>query len=162
MSPQQKKIAIFGSIAVIVLAILIGGYFAFLKKTPAAPAEQAQQQQPQEEQVIVPTIAPDDLGLSFAARTDGKAVKFSIKNPGGIQSIDYEISYLAKGDIPRGAIGHVDVKPSESTVSTNYIDLGTCSSGKCKYDEGVTSVKLVLKILKDDGKNYSTEKTLDL
>lgn len=162
MNAQQKKIAIFGGIGIIVIVILIGVYLVFSKKTPVSPAEQAQQQQQEEEQTVVLTIAPDDLGLSFIARTDGKAVKFSIKNPAGIQSIDYEISYLAKGDIPRGAIGHVDIKPSDSTISTNYIDLGTCSSGKCKYDEGVTSVKLVLKIVKDDGKNYSTEQTLDL
>ncbi len=161
MSIQQKKIASFVGVGVIIISIAVGVYFGFLKKAPV-PAEQSQQSQQQEEQTVVPTIAPNDLGLSFVARTDGKAVKFSVKNPAGIQSIDYEISYLAAGDIPRGVIGHIDVKSSDNIVSTNYIDLGTCSSGVCKYDQGVTSVKLVLKIVKDDGKNYSTEQTLSL
>lgn len=155
---EQKKILIIGGIVLVVLAV--GGYFVFSKKTSSVPVEQ--KAVVEEEQTVIPTISPKDLGLSFDARKDGKAVKFSIQNPKGIQAIDYEISYLAKGDIPRGAIGHVDIKPSEKTVSTNYIDLGTCSSGKCKYDEGVTEVKLLLKIVKEDGKNYSTETSLDL
>lgn len=155
---EQKKILIIGGVVLVVLAV--GGYFVFSKKSPSLPVEQ--KAVVEEEQVVISTIAPDELGLTFTARSDGKAVKFAISNPAGIQSVDYEISYLAKGDIPRGAIGHVEVKASDSKISTNYIDLGTCSSGKCKYDEGVTEVKLVLKIEKDDGKTYSTETTLDL
>lgn len=157
---EQKKIYIIGGvIGVIVLGIV--GYFVFSKKeTPPAPVEQTAVEE--EIQVVIPTLTPDNLGLTFVARKDGKAVKFTIENPKGIKSVDYEISYLAKGDIPRGAIGHVDVSLSDKSVSTNYIDLGTCSSGKCKYDEEVESVKLVLKIEKDDEKTYSAETTLDL
>ena len=157
-SLEQKKILVIGGVVLVVLAI--GGYFLFSKKTTSVPVEQ--KAVVEEEQAVIPTIAPEDLDLTFTARSDSKAVKFTISNTAGIQSVDYEISYLAKGDIPRGAIGHLDVKPSEKTVSTNYIDLGTCSSGKCKYDEGVTEVKLLLKIVKDDGKTYSTETSLDL
>ncbi len=156
---EQKKIFIIGGVVCGIVLVIVG-YFVFGKKQPSAPVEQIAQAE--EEQVVIATIAPVDLGLTFTARSDSRAVKFAIANLAGIQSIDYEVSYLAKGDIPRGAIGHVEVKPSEKSVSTNYIDLGTCSSGKCKYDEGVTSVKLLLKIVKDDGKTYSTETFLDL
>ena len=147
-----------GIVGVVIFAIV--GYFVFFKQSTPTPVEQLPTQE--EEQVAIPTISPDDLGLVFTARTDGKAVKFTIANPQGIQSIDYEISYLAKGDIPRGAIGHIDVNPAKETVSTSYIELGTCSSGKCKYDEVVSAVKLLLKIVKDDGKSYSTQISLDL
>lgn len=156
---EQKKIMLIVGI-VLLLLFAGGGYFIFSQKTTVMPVEEKAVEE--EEQVVIPTLTPENLGLTFVARNDGKAVKFLIGNPAGIKSVDYEISYLAKGDIPRGAIGHVEVKASDSKIATNYIDLGTCSSGKCKYDEGVVSVKLVLKIDKDDGKTYSAETTLDL
>lgn len=146
---------------VIFLIVAGGGYFLFFSNTSKAP-EQVSQEEDQQEEVVVPTISPDDLGLTFQARNDKRAVKFTIAEIKGIQAVDYEISYLAKGDIPRGAIGHIEVKPGDKRIETNYIDLGTCSSGRCKYDEGVREVKLILKIVKTDGKSYSSEKSLDL
>lgn len=157
---QQKNFFIAGGI-VLLLVILVSGYFLFFSNTSKAP-EEITQEEDQQEEVVIPTISPDDLGLTFVARNDKRAVKFTITEIKGIQSVDYEISYLAKGDIPRGAIGHIEVKPGDKRIETNYIDLGTCSSGRCKYDEGVTSVKLILKIVKTDGKSYSSEKSLDL
>lgn len=153
---QQKKLIIGG---VIVVIVLIAGYFLFFRPSSQPVAETIPVE---EEEVMAPTIAASALGLDFVARADGKAVKFSIENADDIESVDYEISYMADGDIPRGAIGHLEKKAGESTLESNYIDLGTCSSGKCKYDTGVTSVKLILKIVKTDGKTYASEKSLDL
>ena len=155
---QNKKLLI-GGIILVLLVLVGGGYYMFSNNKPAVPTQQVVQQVQED---AVPSIKPADLGLTFTARSDGKAVKFVITNIKDITSVDYEISYTAKGDIPRGAIGHVEAKAGDSQIATNYIDLGTCSSGKCKYDEGVTSVKLVLKITKADGKNYSSEQTLSL
>ncbi len=157
---QQKKFIIIG-IALFV-AIIIATYFLFLRKPSQVPVSQEATQPGIQEDVTVPTIAPSSLGLTFVARADGKAVKFTIANASDIQSVDYEISYTAQGNIPRGAIGHIEKKAEDSTLASNYIDLGTCSSGKCKYDAGVTSVKLILKIMKTDGKSYASEKTLQL
>ena len=147
-------------IGVIVLIVLGGLGFWMTGKKSGKEAQESLVPTPEVE--IVPTINPTDLGLKFSARSDNHAVKFAIPNAAGISSIDYEISYLAKGDIPRGAIGHVDVKPTDTKIETSYIDLGTCSSGKCKYDEGVTSVKLLLKITKKDDKTYQSETSLEL
>ena len=154
---SNNKLLIGGGIGVF-LILIGGGYYLYSANTSVKPQEVA----PQVQEEVVPTIKPDDLGLTFTARSDKKAVKFVIANIKDITSVDYEISYTAKGSIPRGAIGHVEVKTGDKTVETKFIDLGTCSSGKCKYDEGVTSVKLVLKITKTDSKNYSTEQSLDL
>ncbi len=153
---QNKTLLIGGILVLFVLAG--GGYYVFSANKPAQSTDVVQKVQ----EDVVPTIKPDDLGLTFTARSDNKAVKFIITNIKGITSVDYEISYTAKGDIPRGVIGRVETKSIDTQIETKYIDLGTCSSGKCKYDEGVTSVKLVLKITKTDGKNYSSEQTLAL
>ena len=157
---QQKKIIIAGGV-VLLLALLVGGYYLFSAKAPQS-LEEVTQEEEQQEEVVIPTISPEDLGLIFVARADKKAVKFTITKIDGIESVDYEISYLANGDIPRGAIGRIEVKPNDKKIETNYIDLGTCSSGRCKYDEGMELVKLLLKIVKSDGKSYSTEQSLDL
>ena len=144
--------------AAIIGLLIVGGAIYTLfsnKQVPVEPTQQVQEE-------VIPIINPNDIGLTFTTRADKKAVKFSITNIKDITSVDYEISYVAKGDIPRGAIGHVEVKAKDKIIETNYIDLGTCSSGKCKYDEGVTSVKLLLKIAKTDGKTYSAETSLSL
>lgn len=145
-------------IAGIVILLILGGAF-FLssqtKKPSLAPVPVAQEE-------TIQTLKPEDLGLTFTARSDNRAVKILISKSDDISSIEYEINYTAKGDIPRGAIGEVTVKPSDTKIETNYIDLGTCSSGKCKYDEVTSPVKLLLKITKKDGKVFQSEKTLDL
>ncbi|MDO8639854.1 MAG: hypothetical protein Q7R53_02915 [bacterium] len=154
----MKNKNIFIGISVLFLIILVvGGYYVLsAQKKPASIEPEVTQQE------VIPTIMPDELGLILMARSDKKAIKFEITNISGITSVDYEINYLAKGSIPRGAIGHVEVKSDQNKISTNYIELGSCSSGKCKYDEGVTSVKLLLKITKSDGKVFQAEKSLEL
>ena len=154
---MNKNVLIALAIAVVLLLILGLGFY-FLSSNNSL--SQNQEPTPTPYVDVVATIAPEDLGLSFIARADKKAVKFEIENTADITSIDYEISYVAEGDLARGAIGHVE--PKNGVIASNYIDLGTCSSGKCKYDKGVTSVKLLLKITKTDGQVYSSETSLDL
>lgn len=153
---MNKKILIIVLFLVIVAAA--GGYFVLSNNKSSKPQEVTEQSQEE----VIPTIAPSELGFTVDVRSDKKAVKFSLENIKDISSVDYEISYLAKGNIPRGAIGHVEVKEGASTLESNYIDLGSCSSGKCKYDEGVTSVKVILKINKTDGKVYQSEKSAEI
>lgn len=152
------KYKYFIIIGVLILA-LGGGAYYFLSANKASE-KSAVQAEPTLE--VIPTINPEDLGLVLTARSDKKAVKFEITNIKNISTIDYELTYLAQGNIPRGTIGHIEVNSGDSKVETKYLDLGSCSSGKCKYDEGVTSVKLILKITKSDGSVYSSEKTLEL
>lgn len=154
----MKNKTILLILGVFILIVLVGGGYYMFGRTSSKPVDTT----PLIEQENIPSIAPEDIGLTLMARADKKAIKFEIEKIDGIQSIDYEISYLAKGNIPRGAIGTVTVKPGDEKISTNYIDLGTCSSGKCKYDEGVNSVKVTLRINKTDGKVLQTEKSLEL
>jgi len=91
-------------------------------------------------EIPIPTIIPEE-------GKPGKTVILTVKNTEGISAIEYELSYSAKDDIPRGAIGSLDLKKKPATKE---ITLGTCSD-VCHYDEDVSNVKIVLKITKDDG-----------
>ena len=77
-----------------------------------------------------------------------------IKNSG----IDYELSYMSKGDIPRGAIGNIAIKQPGKLVKQE-IPLGTCSD-VCHYDQDVSNIKLILKVTKTDGTTSQVEKSL--
>lgn len=140
---------------VLVALVLLGGWFIASKRG----GEKAIEQVAVEENIE--TISSEELGLTLSVRQNGRAVRFEITNTEGIDSLDYELSYFAKGDIPRGVIGHTDVTPGKKVVSDDLV-LGTCSASVCKYDEGVKTVKLVLRINKTDGKILQAEKELEL
>lgn len=151
--------------AVLVLLILAGGGYYFFSSHVSKPLQQ-KPSQTSDTSDVVPTLAPSDIGLSFTARDDKKAVKFVIAKPDGIQSVEYTLSYTAKSsegqDVSQGLIGDATVTSGASTIAISYRELGTCSSGHCRYDHVISPVTLTLKITKSDGKVYQTTDTLDL
>lgn len=139
-----------------ILAIILVGAGVLLlssnKKEEITPAEQI----PLEEQITV--IKPEDIGLTLSLSKDETRVTFEVTNTEGISGLDYELSYTAKGDIPRGIIGHIDVSPGKKVMQE--IKLGTCSDS-CHYDEDVSDIKLILKVAKTDGSTASVQKSLE-
>jgi hypothetical protein len=108
-------------------------------------------------EVPIPTITAEDLGLTLEAGPAKRTVILTVAKTEGISAIEYELSYTAKDDIPRGAIGSLDLK--KKPVSKE-ITLGTCSD-VCHYDTDVKDIKIVLKITKEDGSVFSSTATLD-
>lgn len=151
----SKNIKLLVGAVVVVLAAV--GVWAFV----AGRGEKPEVTQTQVEENLE-QISPDEIGLVLSARSDKRAVKFTINKPQGITGVEYELSYMAAGDIPRGVIGNIEVKEGSRTIESQYLDLGSCSASVCKYDEGVSSVKLILKITKSDGKVFQTQKELEL
>lgn len=146
---KDKKI--LGAIAAVVLIIVaVGAYFVFSKNS-SNTAGSGQE----EEQIL--TMSPDEIGLSIVMSDDGKKVIMRVDKVEGIKSLEYQLSYTSEGDIPRGAIGNVEVtgEPIEKEIV-----LGTCSD-VCHYDENVKDVKIIVKVTKEDGKVYQVEKGLD-
>lgn len=144
-------------ILVVGLIILIGGGVLILssgKKAAPAPVVQI----PAEEKVV--TIQPEEIGLSLIASSDNHKVILGVANTKGILGLDYELSYTSKGDIPRGVIGHIDIKQAGQVVKQE-ITLGTCSD-VCHYDQDVANIKLILKVAKTDGTTSQVEKSLEL
>lgn len=143
-------------IIVIGLVVLIGGGVLILssgKKATPVPVVQV----PAEE--VISVMKPEEIGLSLTASADNKKISFEIANTKDISGLDYELSYLSKGDIPRGAIGSIVIKPGK--LIKHEIPLGTCSD-VCHYDQNVSDIKLILKVAKTDGTTSQVEKSLEL
>ena len=126
-----------------------GGIFLATKKSPKSTIPVVQSEE-------ILTLSPEDIGLSLTMGSDGKRVIMEITNTEGLTSIEYQLSYASKGDIPRGVIGTIDVKGS---IIKKEIILGTCSD-VCHYDQDVSDIKVILKTTKTDGKVYQVEKSL--
>ncbi|MBI2033140.1 MAG: hypothetical protein HYT10_01600 [Candidatus Levybacteria bacterium] len=161
---KDKKVVIAVAVgAVLVLAGLVYYFFG------GNPPEKDQAQKAEQEQ-IVQTLTTEDLGLKFTSRNDTKAVKFEITNIKDISNVEYTIEYTReettgedKGQqVPEALYGNIAVKPGDTKIATDFRDLGTCSSGVCRYHKVVSPLKLVLKITKKDGKVYQAEETLSL
>ena len=144
------------TIVAIGLVVLIGG--GLLVMSGNKKAEPVVEQAPVEEQVSM--IKPEDIGLTLTASADNRKVILEVKNTEGLSGLDYELSYTSKGDIPRGVIGHIDIKQEGKPVKQEII-LGTCSD-VCHYDEDVSDIKLILKVAKTDGTVSQVSKSLEL
>src|SRR3989344_4124556 len=143
------------------LVLGITGYF-FLNRLSQQPQSETATKPEVEEETVIHTIDPSELGLVFTLRSDKKAAKFEIENAKDIQNVEYQISYTKEingEEVPEGLIGEAKSKVGQNTISIAYREFGTCSSGTCRYDKVVSSVKLTLKITKIDGRIYQAEKT---
>lgn len=140
----------FIALLVVVALLLAGGVYLVTKKSATKPVTQNQEE-------TIAMLKPEDIGLTLVMSADGKKVILGITKTDDISSIDYELSYTSTGDIPRGAIGHVDVVAGQKI--TKEITLGTCSD-VCHYDQGVRDVKIVVKVTKTDGNVFQVEETL--
>ena len=153
-------------VVVVVLVLAGGGYFLFVSK-PKTVGE------PSVAEEVVRKLTAEEIGLTITVSPDKKKVKFGIEKVGDIKSVEYELSYEAdstaqeQGEggeprVQRGITGQEEVKSGDSKYESQWLDLGSCSKNVCRYDKGVSKVSLTLKIVKKDGKTYSTEKSLNL
>lgn len=160
---EKNKKILFGIGALVLLIVLGAGYyFFFFQKSTSKDVSEIP---PEIQEQVIPTILPSDLGLKLMLRSDKKALKFEITNIDGIESLDYQISYLKEingEEVPEGLIGEVKVKPGDEKIEIGYREFGTCSSGVCRYDKVVSPVKVTLKIVKTDGKVLQAEDSIEL
>lgn len=164
---KNKTILIIIAVAVVLFA-LGGGYFLF--------ARQSSDQKPLPSRSIdngPENLSPDEIGLKLTASENKKQIKFSISKLSGIKAVAYQLTYeadstkqeISEGGEPkvqRGIIGDAKLKPGESSYESPWIDLGSASKNVVRYDTGVESVNLILKITKNNNKIYQTEQKLDL
>lgn len=145
MSNQQKYV-IFGGV---VLLLIIGG-FIMMGRGGSSVSENGSQEEVLPDTVAYPTVDASVIVELTADRLKREVTLDITGVPTGTESIEYELSYLAEGDLPKGVIGTIDVE-GKSTVQKTGITLGTCSSGACVYDKGVESVRVSLKFNLPDG-----------
>lgn len=95
--------------------------------------------------VTFPTIS-EKIEVSLTPKNNNRAVALKVKGLGTeVDSVEYELTYITGSGLPRGVLGKIK-SGGESELTRDDIVLGTCSSGKCVYDQGVTQVDLSLKI----------------
>ncbi|MCL5020042.1 MAG: hypothetical protein M1426_06225 [Patescibacteria group bacterium] len=155
---MDKKVIII--VGVVVLLLLGGGGYMVLSKNSAskpAPTPVSQEEE------TVQDISSKDIGLKLEFRPDKKAIRFVIDNASDIQTVDYQISYTKEvngENVPEGLIG--DAKPEDGKIEIKYRELGTCSSGVCRYDKVSSPIKVTLKVTKTDGKVYKAEDSIEI
>lgn len=94
--------------------------------------------------IVLPTIS-ENIIVDLQPKPGGQSVVLRIKGlTSDIESIEYELTYMTGGGLPRGVLGKINLA-GEKEIIRDDIVLGTCSSGKCVYDTGVTEVSLSLK-----------------
>lgn len=156
------------ALGVILLVVLgLGGYFFLAGNTEEKPEvnEFANES-------AVKTLSAEEIGLSLEVSPDGNQVKFLIEKAQGIESIEYEMTYEADSTaaeqsdgasdrIQRGITGEAEVKSGKTSFESEWLDLGSCSRNICKYDTGVESMEITLKLTKEDGV-YQVEDTVEL
>lgn len=155
---QKNKLLLIGGI-IIGVAIIAVALFVVLRG--GGSQEQAVENEPAK-QVTYKQLTPEDIGLVLTPIQNNQVVQMEIEKPEGIESIEYELSYdaIENGEtVSRGAIGEVAV--ADGQVSRD-IDLGSCSTGVCKYDKGVTEVRIVLKVNFSNGEKGMLETVLPL
>lgn len=173
-APAQQKKSFFkqkGFLIGLIILLVVGvggGVFAFVSSSKA-PAEE----ETVDNSLVVETLTAEQLGLTMEAKPDKKAVKFKIEKAGDIKTIEYQVTYEADSTaqeraeggeerVQRGITGESDVKGSDLTYESEWLDLGSCSRNVCRYDSGVETVELTLKIVKKNGKTYEAQDSLEL
>ena len=64
-------------------------------------------------------------------------------------------------DVRQGTSSGEDPILLDGKPYSHEVKFGTCSD-VCHYDKGVNNIKIILKIVRTDGKLYQSEKTLEL
>lgn len=149
---KNKQFLIIAAVVVLLLVLVVG--FVMFKNSSNNTVAVNGNILPSE--APVPTISASDLGLTLEAGPAGKSVILTVGKTNGISAIEYELSYISKGDIPRGAIGQMDLKKKPAVKE---VTLGTCSD-VCHYDTEVKDIKILLKITKTDGSVFQSEASL--
>lgn len=134
------------------IVISIGLVVLFVSFTKPTPTKNNLQDEILPRSEIIPTV-DTSVEVDLTSKNNKEVVLKINKIPSGTTSIEYELSYLAKspqsgmpnaaGDLPKGVIGTMPIA-NENTIERK-ITLGTCSSGKCVYDQGVERIKVSLK-----------------
>lgn len=140
---------------VVVLGIATaGGVFWFVKGVTQKPTTTPTN----ETEVLRELPLSERPFTSMTPRTDGHEFKLIIsKIPSMIDTLEYELVYKNSSGVTQGVPGSVKLKGA-TTLERNLL-LGSCSSGKCKYDEGVEKGTLTLRLRNADGELISKLET---
>lgn len=144
------------AIVVILTLGLIGGAFMFLRGSTKAPVQQVEQD---EDSSTLKTLSVEESPyVSLTPSADGHNFHLLItKVPSSASSLEYEMVYSVASGVTQGVPGTIK-DLSSSTIERDLL-LGTCSSGKCRYDEGVKDGTFTVRLRDSKGKLISKMET---
>ena len=155
-------------VGVIILIIVVIGVVVLVNRNSQKAAQEAT--------VIdnsVQTLSPSAIGLKLEASSDKKEIRFSISKASDIKDIEYELTYDANSTaaersegsdarVQRGITGQESIQAGSSNYQSSWLILGSQSANVVRYDTGVKSVSITLKITKTDNKVYQVQDSLNL
>jgi len=163
-----KNKGVIIAVIIVVLILLGGGGYLFLanKNAPTTQDETINDNS-------VQTLSPSAIGLKLEASSDKHKIRFAIAQASDIKSIEYELTYNANStaaeqsegadaQVQRGITGTENITSGTSNYQSTWLILGSQSSNIVRYDTGVKSVSITLKITKSNGKVYQVQDNLNL
>ncbi len=168
MKMLKNKSVVIALVVVVLVIIGAGGYFFIVGSSNSKSAQQI----PVDDN-MVQTLSPSAIGLKLEASPDKKKVRFTIAQASDIKEIEYELIYDAdstaaeksegsQARVQRGITGQESVSSGASTYQSNWLILGSQSANIVRYDMGVKSVSITLKITKTNSKVYQVQDKLNL
>lgn len=139
---KKKLILIIIILAILILTASLFAYFKFARKPKAKP-EAGEPADVQVETINELEVVKRPYVI-LAPREDGKELFLTISNlKMGETNVEYELEYQA-GTMIQGVFGRIDFA-QDNPPATKKLLLGSCSKGKCKYDEDVSGGTLTLR-----------------
>lgn len=143
----KPKILIVLIVIGIVIAIFGGGFLIFKRIL----TKEHKGDSPTSSTISSLLLVDSDVKIDLKSTNGGREVILTISDfPNDVNSVDYELTYTTKEGLPRGVLGTIRVE-NNNRVLERLITLGTCSSGKCVYDENVGKVTVTLKFNSPNG-----------
>lgn len=125
--------------AAIGLAAVI--FFISTRRTPdTIPGEQIPQRKVEQ---INKLDIKDRPYVTLTPRADGREITLFIDNVKNATNAEYELEYQAESLI-QGVFGTIDFTEDTPPVTKDLL-FGSCSKGKCRFDEGVTGGGLIIR-----------------
>lgn len=158
---KDKKI-LAGIAAILVVILLVGGFFLYKNQSSSAADDESI------DELIdasnLPELSPEDIGMVVTVREDNKALMFELTKADDIEKVEYTIEYEAttdEGIANQGIFGEMNIG-TDGRTDTDFREFGTCSAGRCRYDNVTSDITINLKVTKKDGKEYQVKKVVKL
>lgn len=129
------------------LGIIGGAAWFFLGNKSTTVGEEIVEKEEASKELAI----EDKPYISLTPRADGRELNLIIMRiPAASASLDYELGYKTASGVGEGVTGNIKLK-GESKIERPLL-LGSCSSGKCRYHEGVEDGTVTLKLRDSKGK----------
>jgi len=155
---KLKSKKLLGAFAVFLILAVLGAVFFVTRQKTAQVTDNGIASSD------LPKLSPEDVGMVVTLRSDKKALMFEITNSDDIQRIEYTIEYKAQTDegiANQGILGEMNIA-EDGITKTDFREFGTCSAGKCRYDNVISDITIALKVTKKTGKDYQVTKVVKL